>query len=85
MIRLHASILLAFLAGGLTADEAFLSETASQFHQQLRKDVMPYWYEQAQDRQHGGYSLEAGSKQLVGQARMMWGFSHCAFARFEFR
>ena len=36
----------------------------------------PARHEQAQDRQHGGYSLEAGSKQLVGQARMMWGFSH---------
>ncbi len=61
---------------GLASGEEFLSQTASQFYEQLRDDVMPFWYTQAQDRQHGGYNLEAGSKQLVGQSRMIWGFSH---------
>ena len=37
---------------------------------------MPYWFDSGQDREHGGYCLEAGSKQLVGQTRMIWGFSH---------
>jgi mannose/cellobiose epimerase-like protein (N-acyl-D-glucosamine 2-epimerase family) len=76
MKGLHASLLVVCFAGGLPGEETYLSETASQFRQQLRSDVMPYWYEQAQDRQHGGYLLEEGSKHLVGQTRMIWGFSH---------
>ena len=76
MKGLQASLLVVCFAGGLPGEETYLSETASQFRQQLRSDVMPYWYEQAQDRQHGGYLLEEGSKQLVGQTRMIWGFSH---------
>ncbi len=28
------------------------------------------------DRQHGGYTLEPGAKQLVSQTRMVWGFAH---------
>ena len=37
---------------------------------------MPFWFDGAQDRRYGGYALEDGSKQLVAQTRMIWGFSH---------
>jgi mannobiose 2-epimerase len=59
-----------------TGPEQTLAEAARRFDQQLRSQVMPYWFEEGQDRQCGGYSLEPGSKQLVGQTRMIWGFSH---------
>ena len=50
--------------------------TAHQFDTQLREQVMPYWFDRAQDLTYGGYSLEAGSKTLLSQSRMIWGFSH---------
>ena len=46
---------------------------------------MPYWYDTALDKQHGGYLLSddaakqappATEKQLVTQSRMVWGFAH---------
>lgn len=50
----------------------------------LRRSVLPYWFDTAQDTNHGGYLLadsatgrgQAKEKQLVSQARMVWGFSH---------
>ena len=56
--------------------EQTLADAARRFDLQLRSQVMPYWFDEGQDRQCGGYSLEQGSKQLVGQTRMIWGFSH---------
>ena len=53
-----------------------LTSAAQQLDQQLRNQVMPYWYDTSIDRRHGGYVLEQGSKQLVSQTRMVWGFAH---------
>ena len=53
--------------------------------QQLVEKIMPYWYDTAVDKRYGGYLLaddtvrgigQATEKQLVTQARMVWGFSH---------
>lgn len=61
------------------------SEAARAFRQQLAGRVMPYWYDTAVDWQRGGYVLSddaakpvspAREKQIVTQARMVWGFSH---------
>lgn len=57
---------------------------AEELRAQLQFKIMPYWYDTAQDRQHGGYLLaddqkgghQATEKQLVTQSRMIWGFSH---------
>ena len=52
---------------------------------QLVNKIMPYWYDTAVDKHYGGYLLSddaarkappATEKQLVTQARMVWGFSH---------
>jgi mannobiose 2-epimerase len=60
------------------------SAEARQARQQLRDRVMPYWYDTAIDWTQGGYRLcddartgrcEPPEKQLVTQARMIWGFS----------
>ncbi len=61
------------------------AEYAREFKSDLVKKVMPYWYDTAVDREHGGYLLSddavkkappASEKQLVTQSRMIWGFSH---------
>jgi mannobiose 2-epimerase len=53
---------------------------------------MPYWYDTAVDRRYGGYILAddaarpappAAEKQLVTQARMVWGFSHAHLKGFS--
>jgi mannobiose 2-epimerase len=58
---------------------------ARYFKQMLVEKVMPYWYDTAIDKVHGGYLLAddavrkvgpAKEKQLVSQSRMIWGFSH---------
>ncbi len=61
---------------GAAGPDATLADAARRLDRQLREQVLPFWYDTAQDREHGGYALEAGSKQLVGQSRMIWGFSH---------
>jgi cellobiose epimerase len=52
---------------------------------QLSNKVLPYWFDTAIDRTNGGYVLAddaakqappATEKQLVSQARMIWGFAH---------
>ena len=51
---------------------------------QLIEKIMPYWYDTTVDQHYGGYLLAddlrgrgtATEKQLVTQARMVWGFSH---------
>ncbi len=56
--------------------EPTIESSARQLGQQLRDQVMPFWYDTSVDREHGGYLLEHGSKQLVTQTRMIWGFAH---------
>lgn len=60
------------------------AEYAEEFRSQLAQKVLPYWYDTAVDKQHGGYLLAddaakpappAREKQIVSQARMIWGFS----------
>lgn len=62
-----------------------LEKHAVDFKEQLAERVMPYWYDTAQDKERGGYLLRddllkgratPSEKQLVTQARMIWGFSH---------
>lgn len=59
---------------------------AREFQTQLQSQILPYWYDTAQDKEHGGYLLaddgkggrQAREKQLVSQTRMIWTFSHVA-------
>ncbi len=60
-------------------------EYAREMKSQLIHSVLPYWYDTAIDREHGGFVLSddaarkaapATEKQLVTQTRMIWGFSH---------
>jgi mannobiose 2-epimerase len=61
-----------------------LSEWATLYRERLETRVGPYWYDTAIDPLHGGYLLAdhidgrqtATFKQVVSQARMVWGFSH---------
>ncbi len=64
-------------AGEFTAD-------ASRYRENLRNRVLPYWLETTRDTTNGGYLLcddavtgrcTPSEKQLVTQARMVWGFS----------
>ncbi len=57
---------------------------AANYHTQLRDKILPYWLATGVDREHGGYILNDDAKrklgpptekQLVSQARMIWGFS----------
>jgi mannose/cellobiose epimerase-like protein (N-acyl-D-glucosamine 2-epimerase family) len=69
-------------AAGADADLASLGYA---FRQELQQKTMPYWYDTAVDWKRGGYLLSddavagrrpAREKQLVGQTRMIWTFSH---------
>ena len=71
---------------GRPAEGAGIDNPALQdeLRQELRQRVLPYWYDTAIDHQHGGFVLaDRGTgepdvpeeKQLVSQARMIWGFS----------
>ena len=82
LIAMLAAIMM-FLSPGLLAKDA--SQYAHEVRAQLTQKVLPYWYDTAIDHQHGGYVLSddaakpappATEKQLVSQARMVWGFSH---------
>ncbi len=62
-----------------------VDDYARSFRAQLAQTIMPYWFDTTVDREHGGYILSddpsrpgrsAAEKQLVTQARMIWGFSH---------
>jgi mannobiose 2-epimerase len=61
-----------------------MKEHARHYDAQLGTKILPYWHDTAQDTRRGGYLLaddlkgrgQAREKQLVGQARMVWGFSH---------
>ncbi len=67
-----------------------LAEQARAFRRQLIEQVMPYWHDRCVDARYGGYVLAddgkggggaAVDKQLVGQSRMIWGFSHAHLKR----
>jgi len=70
--------------GTTVGSAAGLPPHARAFRAQLSEKVLPYWYDTAQDTEHGGYLLaddgqrrgQASDKQLVTQSRMLWGFSH---------
>lgn len=72
------------LPSGAHAADPSRAATAADFKRQLAEHIMPYWYDTTIDREHGGYLLAddsrvkvtAREKQLVSQARMIWGFSH---------
>lgn len=78
----------AFLAASpapLPVAGADFAARARTMKQELADKVLPYWFDTAQDRQNGGYVLSddavqgrtpAREKQLVTQARMIWGFAH---------
>ncbi len=68
-----------------TAQAADPAAHAREFKSQLSAKIMPYWLNTSVDRTNGGYVLAddaaqkappATEKQLVSQARMIWGFSH---------
>lgn len=71
------------LANALTTASPLVYH-AQEFRVQLAAKVLPYWFDTAIDRTNGGYVLAddlsgrgvATEKQLVTQARMVWGFSH---------
>lgn len=61
------------------------SNRARQWQKELSEKIMPYWYDTAVDWERGGYKLAddpsrparaAADKQIVTQARMVWGFAH---------
>lgn len=73
------------LASTPPADTTNRVALAREIKTQLAQKILPYWYDTAIDRKHGGYILSddasrpapaATEKQLVTQARMIWGFSH---------
>lgn len=60
------------------------SAPAREMKTQLAEKILPYWYDTAQDANHGGYLLDddavngrgvPSEKQIVTQARMVWAFS----------
>ena len=66
------------------AGDKDLGDYAEDLSKQLREKIMPYWFDTGIDRANGGYMLSddaarkarpAAEKQLVTQARMIWGFS----------
>lgn len=84
-LRRTPAITLALLLGAtLIATSKDLPDYAADLKAQLVGKVMPYWFDTAVDRTNGGYVLAddaagkarpATEKQLVTQARMVWGFS----------
>jgi cellobiose epimerase len=70
-------------AGDILAKDR--ADYARELKSQLAQKIMPYWYDTAIDQHNGGYILAddaarkaspATEKQIVTQARMIWGFSH---------
>lgn len=69
----------------IRGDAAEWASHARQIKEQLIRQILPYWHDGGVDRQRGGYVLAdngtavpavASEKQLVTQARMIWGFAH---------
>jgi mannobiose 2-epimerase len=85
MKTLHSFVLLTFLIQSAPrCPGADFAPAARQWKHDLSQKILPYWFDTAQDRQHGGYLLAddgrgrraATEKQLVTQTRMIWGFAH---------
>ena len=78
------SLVVILQLGTTVGSAASLPQHAREFRVQLSEKVLPYWYDTAQDTEHGGYLLaddgkrrgQASDKLLVTQSRMLWGFSH---------
>ncbi len=78
------------LALGVALPRATAQDFKSQaraLRSRLVESVLPYWYRTTVDTNSGGYVLSddaarkappATEKQIVTQARMLWGFSHAA-------
>ncbi len=75
------------------ASENAITDAAADFKAQVTTKIMPYWYDTAVDWTNGGYLLSddgspkpppAQEKQLVTQARMIWGFSRAHLAGLEY-
>lgn len=83
-LRPIISLCFAALLASASAPASPLLYHAKEFRVQLAAKVLPYWFDTAMDRTNGGYVLAddlngrgvATEKQLVSQARMVWGFSH---------
>lgn len=80
--RLGVCLTVAAPAVGATAE---WTHYAREIKEQLAHQIMPYWHDHTVDRLRGGYVLAdsgsavpavASEKQLVTQARMIWGFAH---------
>jgi cellobiose epimerase len=83
-IPLLTSLLSLSLVLVLAAEWPAFKSEAHRWRTELRDQIMPYWYDTAQDADQGGYLLadtlngrgEAREKQLVSQTRMIWTFAH---------
>lgn len=78
-----------FIASARAGD---FSTPAREVKAQLAEKILPYWFDTAQDTNHGGYLLADDAvkgrslpeeKQIVTQSRMVWGFSHAHLAGFS--
>jgi mannobiose 2-epimerase len=76
----------------LTAAPAGFAAAAADWRQQLGATVLPYWFDTAVDWARGGYVLADDAvtgrgtpdeKQVVTQARMVWGFARAHRAGFS--
>jgi cellobiose epimerase len=83
MVLFRAGMWLACVVPGVEAQD--FPGWARDLKAELATQVLPYWFDTAQDRERGGYLLaddavagrgQATEKQLVTQARMVWGFAH---------
>ncbi len=71
-------------APAVAAEPEFLAQRARILRKILYENMLPFWYPQSIERQHGGYRLNHdiqgvyqgdAPKYLVTQARMLWFFS----------
>src|SRR5450432_2735601 len=78
-----------FIASARAGD---FSAPAREAKAQLAEKILPYWFDTAQDTNHGGYLLADDAvkgrrvpeeKQIVTQSRMVWGFSQAHLAGFS--
>jgi mannobiose 2-epimerase len=88
VMRFRALLRRGLAAGCLLAIRVGAADFAAEarvFKPELTDKVLPYWYDTAIDRERGGYVLAddaagparpATEKQIVTQARMVWGFAH---------
>jgi mannobiose 2-epimerase len=60
----------------IARSDELLTAAANKLDRQLRNLALPFWLRETVDGEHGGFQLEPDTKQLVGQSRMVWGFSH---------